>query len=675
MCVFIPAGFGAVATAFTGLLCWEASGSATAAAATTFFMSILPAHLMRSVAGGFDNESIAISAIVCTFYFWCRSLRTASSWPFGVIAGLSYIYMVAAWGGYIFVLNMIGIHAGVLVLWGRFSPQLHHAYTLWYCIGTYGALTGPSRYLVGWQPFQSLEQLGPLAVLALLQVCYLCELLRRRVKGGMSDEQFFTLRVRVFGVAAVLAAVGLMMLPEGFVGPLSARVRGLFIKHTRTGNPLVDSVAEHQATPPTVYWQYYHLVSLLGPPGFLCSFYKLTDARLFVITYVLVGAYFSAKMIRLVLLLSPGACVVAGIAVNATIRMTKDAFDAELPEEQEAADASKQPSAAVAGKGGGKGGGGGGGGRGGGGRGGGRGGGPSDKHKGGRRPGPAAADEPITSLQEEFDELQEIWDENVETRRTCGAGACFLIVMMTFLRFLPHCWGLARQLSEPQIIVSGRGPNGERVVLDDFREAYWWLRNNTPEDSRVMAWWDYGYQINGVANRTTIADGNTWNHEHIALLGKCLTSNEATSHAITRHLADYVLIWTTRYAGMYADDLAKSPHMARIGTSVYADRIGCHAKEFFMERDGTPSDCMRESLLYRMHNHGIDPSVPQLTHFEEAYTSTNRMVRVFKVRDVSEESKQWRAAKGVECASMECYPPALAKTLELKESFQQIHGL
>ena len=32
--------------------------------------------------------------------------------------------------------------------------------------------------------------------------------------------------------------------------------------------------------------------------------------------------------------------------------------------------------------------------------------------------------------------------------------------------------------------------------------------------------------------------------------GKCLVSNEAASHAITRHLADYVLLWTTRYAGM-----------------------------------------------------------------------------------------------------------------------------
>jgi asparagine N-glycosylation enzyme membrane subunit Stt3 len=41
-----------------------------------------------------------------------------------------------------------------------------------------------------------------------------------------------------------------------------------------------------------------------------------------------------------------------------------------------------------------------------------------------------------------------------------------------------------------------------------------------------MAWWDYGYQINGVGQRTTIADGNTWNHEHIALLGRCLISPE-----------------------------------------------------------------------------------------------------------------------------------------------------
>ena len=89
-----------------------------------------------------------------------------------------------------------------------------------------------------------------------------------------------------------------------------------------------------------------------------------------------------------------------------------------------------------------------------------------------------------------------------------------------------------------------------KVMIDDFREAYWWLRDNTPEDARVMAWWDYGYQISGIANRTTIADGNTWNHEHIALLGKCLVSPLPEAHGIAKHLADYVLVWSTRFGGM-----------------------------------------------------------------------------------------------------------------------------
>ena len=115
VCVFIPAGFGAVATIFTALLAWECTNSADAATATTFFMAILPAHLMRSVAGGFDNESIAISAMVGTFYFWTRSLRHPTSWPWGLLTGIAYTYMVAAWGGYVFILNMIGIHAAVLM--------------------------------------------------------------------------------------------------------------------------------------------------------------------------------------------------------------------------------------------------------------------------------------------------------------------------------------------------------------------------------------------------------------------------------------------------------------------------------------------------------------------------------------------------------------------------------
>jgi dolichyl-diphosphooligosaccharide--protein glycosyltransferase len=133
--------------------------------------------------------------------------------------------------------------------------------------------------------------------------------------------------------------------------------------------------------------------------------------------------------------------------------------------------------------------------------------------------------------------------------------------------FYKYSHELSEQLSQPSIMFKARLNNGKEIMLDDYREAYWWLKKTTPEDARVMAWWDYGYQIAGIGNRTTIADGNTWNHEHIATLGRILSASEEKAHRIARHLADYVLVW----AGGGGDDLAKSPHMARIGNSVYHD--------------------------------------------------------------------------------------------------------
>lgn len=71
------------------------------------------------------------------------------------------------------------------------------------------------------------------------------------------------------------------------------------------------------------------------------------------------------------------------------------------------------------------------------------------------------------------------------------------------------------------------------------------------------------------AEGTTVADGNTWNHEHIGMLGLCLTSPVDEAHAIARHLADYILVWI----GGGSDDLGKSTHMARISNSVYKGTV------------------------------------------------------------------------------------------------------
>ena len=152
VCVFVPAWFGSITSLLTGLLTYEVFGSLSSFMLATAAMSMVPAHLMRSVGGGYDNESIALSAMLLTFYMWVCSLRSDSrALPFGILSGVAYIYMVAAWGGYVFVLNMVGIHAAVIVLMGRFSRKLHVAYSAFYFVGTLGAIQIP---VVGLTPLR-----------------------------------------------------------------------------------------------------------------------------------------------------------------------------------------------------------------------------------------------------------------------------------------------------------------------------------------------------------------------------------------------------------------------------------------------------------------------------------------------------------------------------------------
>jgi len=263
---------------------------------------------------------------------------------------------------------------------------------------------------------------------------------------------------------------------------------------------------------------------------------NLRDSSSFLLVWGFTAYYFSHKMVRLILLTAPIGCALGGIAAGRLfswcLRQWWDP-SADIPSEKKnsSTKAKRQPSSA----------------------------GKKSKKTG-----------------DSFDSLKEAMDnalsssEGIIAKRTVSA---LTLVLSYFLgvNFKDYCWKLSTDLSNPTIIVKARLRDGRVIKLDDYREAYWWLRDNTPQDARIMAWWDYGYQITAISNRTTLADGNTWNHEHIALLGKALTASEEEGYEIARHLADYVLIW----GGGGGDDLAKSPHLARIANSVY--RTHCPA--------------------------------------------------------------------------------------------------
>jgi len=618
---------------------------------TAMTMSIVPAHLMRSVGGGYDNESVAITAMTLTFWLWTRSLRGGvdgkGSWPlvWGTLAGIGYFYMAAVWGGYVFVLNLIGCHAAFLILLGRYSTKLYRAYSAFYLIGTSLAIQIP---VVGLAPLKSLEQLAPCAVFIGMQLLEIVE--RQRRKKGLTNIEVWKLRIKLFSSAGVaILCLGYIFLPAAYFGPISSRVRALFVKHTKTGNPLVDSVAEHQPASAGAYFQYLDELVYIAPVGFaLVSFRYFHDSSSFLIVYATATYFFSLKMVRLILLTAPIACALSGVIMGRYVGfVTYNLFgfspslngifgDVVEVKEEKKKDGSKK------------------------------------KLKGKKNKQTAANESTSLSSSEH------------STRSIICKVLIAISVYVVYTDRYPHALSfyyksheISKQMSHPTIMQKGNLKSGEEVVMDDYRECYWWIKENTPQDSRILAWWDYGYQITSIANRTTMADGNTWNHEHIALLGRVLTSPEKEGHRIARHLADYALVW----AGGGGDDVAKSPHLARIANSVY--RSMCPGdptcSQFGMTREG-PSRMMRESFLFKLHGHGITPGVQaDPNRFQEVHRSRYGKCRVFKILSVSEESKKWVAdPKNRVCdapGSWYCsgqYPPALQKVLGEKKDFEQL---
>lgn len=79
---------------------------------------------------------------------------------------------------------------------------------------------------------------------------------------------------------------------------------------------------------------------------------------------------------------------------------------------------------------------------------------------------------------------------------------------------------------------------------NDWLETLEWIKLNTPEDSVVASWWDYGYWISTVAERTTLIDNATLNDWKIANVAKIFMSTpDEAWNLLTAWDVDYVVVY------------------------------------------------------------------------------------------------------------------------------------
>lgn len=115
VCVFIAPVFAAATAIASYLLTYEATRRTNTALLASALVGLVPSYISRSVGGSYDYEAVAIFAMIFTFYLWVKSVNTGSLFVSACCA-LSYFYMVASWGGYVFIINIIPIYVVLMVL-------------------------------------------------------------------------------------------------------------------------------------------------------------------------------------------------------------------------------------------------------------------------------------------------------------------------------------------------------------------------------------------------------------------------------------------------------------------------------------------------------------------------------------------------------------------------------
>jgi len=179
---------------------------------------------------------------------------------------------------------------------------------------------------------------------------------------------------------------------------------------------------------------------------------------------------------------------------------------------------------------------------------------------------------------------------------------------------------IARARSPPIIATSVFSVSFE---IPDWLNTLAWMRENLPANAVVASWWDYGYHIAIIGNRSSTCDNAALDYRQIAKIATAFLSNETVALRIFKELGvTHVVVfgyvaplelregpivrryWVS-YGSMVGDDVVKSGWMASIagldpsdylGTTVFRDP----STNMFISLTLPSGEKAEDAVLYRM---------------------------------------------------------------------------
>ena len=165
-----------------------------------------------------------------------------------------------------------------------------------------------------------------------------------------------------------------------------------------------------------------------------------------------------------------------------------------------------------------------------------------------------------------------------------------IVILMVLFSPIPGMQGLFvgyYETSNFQATHTGPGYNSQWQLAGE------WVRENTPENSTFVHWWDYGYWVQTGFNRPTVTDGGHavgWWDYLIARDVLTAPDLETPLKFLKAHEVNYLLI--------IKDEIGKYPAYSSIGSDATSDRLS-YIPTFMVNPQATKENRNSTSLFYQ----------------------------------------------------------------------------
>jgi len=158
---------------------------------------------------------------------------------------------------------------------------------------------------------------------------------------------------------------------------------------------------------------------------------------------------------------------------------------------------------------------------------------------------------------------KEIFKKNSFKQKNYLIKSSFVVIIVFLFAtplFIPENSNWVNNSDQPPIILTGGTPS---PPTNDWLHAMEWIKMNTPENAVIASWWDYGYWITTLSDRTTLVDNATLGTKQIKKMATMFMSSPNDSWQILKEMnADYVVVF---FSSTYIGNSDQSIPLYQIG--------------------------------------------------------------------------------------------------------------